>query len=64
VVSVTVLAGTAAWADALSKVPFVDPEAITEIAPAAALVVRADQSIECVGDFPIELAARPETRHR
>jgi thiamine biosynthesis lipoprotein len=50
VVGSTVVAGTAGWADALSKVPFVEVTISPAIFGAAsALVVRVDGSIETVG---------------
>jgi thiamine biosynthesis lipoprotein len=49
VVGVTVVAGTAAWADALSKVPFVDPACTLGFEPAAAFVLFADGSHRTVG---------------
>jgi thiamine biosynthesis lipoprotein len=45
VVGVTVAAGTAAWADALSKVPFVDPDHHDSFIVASALVMYADGSM-------------------
>jgi thiamine biosynthesis lipoprotein len=50
VVGVSVVAGTAAWADALSKVPFVDPQcAVDTFGAASALVIHADGTIRAHG---------------
>ena len=49
VVGVTVVAGTAAWADALSKTPFVDPMHTAAFSPAAAFVMRADGTHTTIG---------------
>ncbi len=54
VVGVTVMAGTAAWADALSKVPIVDPAATDVLAPTSALVMFADGSTVDVGPAVFE----------
>jgi FAD:protein FMN transferase len=52
VVGVAVVADTAAWADALSKVPFVDPEHTACFAQASCLVMHTDGSSSRVGAFP------------
>lgn len=52
IVGVTVVADTAAWADALSKVPFVDPAHDTCFRRAAALVVHDDGTDRTLGAFP------------
>ena len=50
VVGVSVVAGTAAWADALSKVPFVDPlRAVEAFGAASALVIHDDGTIRAHG---------------
>jgi thiamine biosynthesis lipoprotein len=49
VVGVTVVAGTAAWADALSKTPFVDPTHTATFSPAAAFVMHADGTHTTIG---------------
>lgn len=49
VVGVTVVAGTTAWADALSKVPFVDPTRTDGFEAVAAFVLYADGSHRTVG---------------
>ena len=49
VVGVTVVAGTAAWADALSKTPFVDPTHTAAFSPAAAFVMHADGTRTTIG---------------
>jgi thiamine biosynthesis lipoprotein len=52
VVGVSVVAGTAAWADALSKVPFVDRHAsTTTLGAASALIMCADGSVETHGSL-------------
>jgi thiamine biosynthesis lipoprotein len=60
VVGVTVVAGTAAWADALSKAPFVDPDHAVGFEPAAAYVLFADGSHRTIG--PMEQFERTEAR--
>jgi thiamine biosynthesis lipoprotein len=52
VVGATVVADTAAWADALSKVPFVDPTQRECFQHASCLVMYADGTSSTVGDFP------------
>ncbi|MCB1000622.1 MAG: FAD:protein FMN transferase [Acidimicrobiales bacterium] len=52
VVGVTVVADTAAWADALSKVPFVDPTGTACFDHAGALVVHADGDVRTIGHVP------------
>ncbi len=52
VVGVTVVADTAAWADALSKVPFVDPAHRECFQYASCLVMHADGTTSTVGAFP------------
>ena len=52
VVGVTVIADTAAWADALSKVPFVDPTHRGCFLDASCLVMRADGTSSTIGAFP------------
>ena len=54
VVGVSVVAGTAAWADALSKVPFVDPARQDCFGPASAIVMYDDGSSSSIG--PMRLA--------
>ncbi|TPW15823.1 MAG: thiamine biosynthesis lipoprotein [Acidimicrobiaceae bacterium] len=49
VVGASVVAGTAAWADALSKVPFVAPDRIDLLAPSSAVVMRSDGSTSLIG---------------
>jgi FAD:protein FMN transferase len=49
VVGVSVVAGTAGWADALSKVPFVDRRNSTSWGSASALIIRQDGTIESRG---------------
>jgi FAD:protein FMN transferase len=49
VVGVSVIAGTAAWADALSKVPFVAPDRTDLLAPTAAFVMHRDGSTDVIG---------------
>jgi thiamine biosynthesis lipoprotein len=50
VVGVTVVAGTAAWADALSKVPFIDRSA--DLGAASAVIFTDDGEQRTVGDVP------------
>ena len=45
---VAVVAGTAAWADALSKVPFVDPSTTQCFGPASGIVLFDDGTSETV----------------
>ncbi len=52
VVGATVIAGTAAWADALSKVPFVDPLQSDCFEHASCLVMYADGTTTTTGTFP------------
>ncbi len=52
VVGATVVAGTAAWADALSKVPFVDPLQSDCFEHASCLVMYADGTTTTMGTFP------------
>lgn len=52
VVGATVVADTAAWADALSKVPFVDPDRRDCFQYASCLVMYADGTSSTVGTFP------------
>ena len=52
VVGVSVVADTAAWADALSKVPFVDPARRDCFQYASCLVIHADGTSSTVGEFP------------
>jgi thiamine biosynthesis lipoprotein len=54
VVGVTVVADTAAWADALSKVPFVDPGHGGCFSRAAALVMHDDGTERTIGAFPAD----------
>ena len=49
VVGVAVIAGTAAWADALSKVPFVDPTRLDVFGATSALVMHRDGSTSVIG---------------
>ncbi len=52
VVGAAVVADTAAWADALSKVPFVDPDRHDCFQHASCLVMRADGTSSTIGEFP------------
>jgi hypothetical protein len=52
VVGATVVADTAAWADALSKVPFVDPDRRDCFQYASCLVMYADGTSSTIGTFP------------
>ena len=52
VVGATVVADTAAWADALSKVPFVDPSYTRCFERASCLVMHADGAATTIGPFP------------
>lgn len=57
VVGATVVAGTAAWADALSKLPFVDDHlAAGSFDAASALVIREDGTTETIGSVRFERA--------
>lgn len=56
VVGVSVVAGTAAWADALAKVPFVDPARHDCFGPASAIVMFDDGTHVSIG--PLRIAAR------
>lgn len=61
VVGVTVVADTAAWADALSKVPFVDPTSTSRFDRAGALVVHADGHVRTIGHVPGHLPSHAHT---
>lgn len=56
VVGASVVAGTAAWADALSKVPFVDPDRVDRFGAASALVMFDNGTNRAVG--PLRFVAR------
>lgn len=62
VVGACVVADTAAWADALSKVPFVDPSGAGCFTRAAALVMFADGGHDTLGAFPASLPGSPSRR--
>jgi len=53
VVGAAVVAGTAAWADALSKVPFVAPSQLDRLLPASGIVMFEDGTSTSVGPLDI-----------